>query len=79
MQRIAKSIPIEKIEFIDYICPNCGHNLFYSSISDKDDELMKLPSRDEYYKACSKCKTIFYDKFMSHFEVVLEDGRVFNF
>lgn len=79
MQRISKPISIKKIEFIDYICPNCGNNLFYSATSDETDELMQLPSKDEYYKACCECKTIFYDKFMSHFEIVLEDGRVFNF
>lgn len=79
MQRIAKSVPLKKIEFIDYICPNCGHNQFYSAVSDEDDNLMQLPSRDEYHKACCKCKTIFWDKFISHFEITLEDDRVFIF
>lgn len=79
MQRVLKSIPIQKIEYIDYICPNCGNNLFYNSTTNQNDELMKLSSKDKYHCACNKCGTIFWDMFIPHFEITLEDGRVFNF
>ena len=78
MQRVSKSILIQKIEYIDYVCPKCGSNLFYASSSEPDDDLMKLPSRDKYHCACLKCKTIFWDQFIPHFEIILEDGRVLN-
>ena len=79
MQRISKIIPIQKIEYVDYVCPNCGNNLFYSSSSNREDNLMKLSSRDKYHCACTKCKTIFWDRFIPHFEITLEDGKVINF
>ena len=77
MQRISKSIPVQKIEYIDYICPKCGSDSFYMSTSNKEDALNQLPNKDRHHKACCKCKTIFWDFCEPHFEIILEDGRVF--
>lgn len=79
MQRIANPIAIQDIKFIDYICPNCGSNSFYIGSSNQDDVINNLPNRDQYHKVCSQCKTIYWDMFKPHFEITLEDDRVFTF
>lgn len=76
MQRIAKNIPIKNIEFIKYICPNCGCEDFYIATTEKDDPLMNLPNRDDLHKACCNCKTIFWDNYHPYLELIFEDESI---